>query len=68
LRSRGFGDVPAELKAALSHFDGPQGGRPLFNPVMPFKIPVLRRRTIFPPERTAFLIDDRLSDTPLRAD
>src|SRR5947199_2673215 len=50
-----------ELNAALSYSNGPQGGRPPFDPVMMFKILVIQAANNLSDERTEFLINDRLS-------
>jgi IS5 family transposase len=50
-----------ELNAALTYSDGTQGGRPPFDPVMMFKILVIRTTNNLSDERTEFLINDRLS-------
>src|SRR3989442_2810669 len=48
-----------ELNAARSN--GPQGGRPPFDPVMMFKILVIQAANNLSDERTEFLINDRPS-------
>src|SRR5437588_6295579 len=50
-----------ELNAALSYSNGPQGGRPPFDPVMMFQILVIQAANNLSDERTEFLINDRLS-------
>jgi IS5 family transposase len=50
-----------ELNAALAYSDGPQGGRPPFDPVMMFKILVIQATNNLSDERTELLINDRLS-------
>src|SRR4030081_2744922 len=50
-----------ELPTALAYSDGPQGGRPPFDPVMMFKILVIQATNNLSDERTEFLINDRLS-------
>src|SRR5438876_900874 len=50
-----------ELNAALAYSEGAQGGRPPFDPVMMFKILVIRTTNNLSDERAEFLIDDRLS-------
>jgi transposase len=50
-----------DLVAALGYSDGPQGGRPPFDPVMMFKILVIAAMDNLSDERTEFLINDRMS-------
>jgi len=49
------------LVAALDYTNGPQGGRPPFDPVMMFKILVIQAANNLSDERAEFLINDRLS-------
>lgn len=51
----------ADLSAALGYTNGPQGGRPPFDPVMMFKVLVIQAANTLSDERTEFLINDRLS-------
>src|ERR1700726_3953637 len=50
-----------ELTAALPFWEGTQGGRPPFDPVMMFKILVIQTTNNLSDERAEFLINDRLS-------
>jgi len=50
-----------ELLKALAYFDGAQGARSLFDPVMMFKILVIQAANNLSDERAEFLINDRLS-------
>ena len=50
-----------DLDAALAYFDGAQGGRPPFDPVMIFKVLVIQTTNKHSDERAEFLINDRLS-------
>jgi transposase, IS5 family len=56
-----FGIFRAGLTRALSYSDGPQGGRPPFDPVLMFKVLVIQAANTLSDERTEFLINDRLS-------
>lgn len=51
----------ADLLTALDYTNGPQGGRPPFDPVMMFKILVIQAANNLSDERAEFLINDRLS-------
>jgi len=51
----------SDLVAALDYTNGPQGGRPPFDPVMMFKILVIQAANNLSDERAEFLINDRLS-------
>jgi hypothetical protein len=51
----------AELNVALGYSDGSEGGRPLLDPVMMFKILVIQATKNVSGERAEFLINDRLS-------
>ncbi|HSM30419.1 MAG TPA: IS5 family transposase [Woeseiaceae bacterium] len=51
----------ADLVSALEYTNGPQGGRPPFDPVMMFKILVIQAANNLSDERAEFLINDRLS-------
>ena len=46
---------------ALNYSDGAKGGRPLFDPVLMFKVLVIQARNNLSDDRTEFLINDRLS-------
>ena len=50
-----------ELNAALAYSDGSEGGRPPFDPVMMFKIPLIQATNNLSDEHAEFLINDRLS-------
>jgi IS5 family transposase len=50
-----------DLVTALEYTNGPQGGRPPFDPVMMFKILVIQAANNLSDERAEFLINDRLS-------
>ncbi|GBR55790.1 hypothetical protein GCM10007872_26550 [Gluconobacter sphaericus NBRC 12467] len=50
-----------ELDKALAYSDGRKGGRPLFDLVLMFKILVIQTLNNLSDERTAYLINDRLS-------
>jgi IS5 family transposase len=50
-----------ELTTALAYSDGPQGGRPPFDPVMMFEILIIQAANNLSDERTEFLVNDRLS-------
>jgi len=51
----------SDLVVALQYTNGPQGGRPPFDPVMMFKILVIQAANDLSDERAEFLINDRLS-------
>ena len=51
----------ADLVEALDYSPGHKGGRPLFDPVMMFKILVVQAQHNLSDERAEFLISDRLS-------
>jgi transposase len=50
-----------ELNRSLAYSDSAQGGRPPFDPVIMFKVPVIQATNNLSDERTEFLINDRLS-------
>ena len=50
-----------DLEQALAYSDGSKGGRPLFDPVLMFKILVIQTLNNLSDERTEYLINDRLS-------
>lgn len=50
-----------EANAALTYSDATQGGRPPFDPVMMFKIPVIQTTNNLSDECAEFLINDRLT-------
>ncbi len=56
-----------DLDAALAYFDGAQGGRPPFDPVMMSKVLVIQTTNNLSDERAEFLINDRLSFMRLQA-
>lgn len=49
------------LVTALARSTGERGGRPPFDPVMMFKVPVIQAANSLSDERAEFLINDRLS-------
>lgn len=50
-----------DLEAALAYSDGARGGRPLYDPVLMFKIVVIQAQHGLSHHRAEFLIGDRLS-------
>ncbi len=50
-----------DLVQVLAYSDGSKGGRPPFDPVLMFKIPVIQTLNNLSDERTKYLINDRLS-------
>ena len=50
-----------DLEQALACSDGSKGGRPPFDPVLMFRIPVIQTLNNLSDERTEYLINDHLS-------
>ena len=50
-----------DLEQALAYSDGGKGERPLFDPVLMFKILVIQTLNTLSDKRTGYLINDRLS-------
>jgi IS5 family transposase len=48
-----------DLQTALAYSDGANGGRPLFDPVMMFKVLVIQTANTLSEERPEYLINDR---------
>ena len=51
----------SDLEAALGYSDGAKGGRPLYDPVLMFKILVIQAQNSLSDDKAEFLINDRLS-------
>ena len=51
----------ADLEAALGYADGAKGGRPPYDPVLMFKILVIKAQNGLSDDKAEFLINDRLS-------
>jgi len=60
-RTVGFETFCPDLDRALAYSDGSKGGRPPFDPVLMFKILVIRTLNNLSDERAEYLINDRLS-------